>query len=92
MTIENGTIALMDTGASGRWVGEKIVDYLMSRFIKPNCQDNQTCPCESPVYPTIKIYLEGVVLKVSPKHYMIKSHDEFCKPCLERAGEHSHGY
>jgi hypothetical protein len=23
---------------------------------------------------------------------MIKSHDEFCRPCLERAGKSNHGF
>ena len=40
VTIENGTVGLMDSGASCLWLDENIVNYLMDRFISPNCKDD----------------------------------------------------
>ncbi|CAD8060714.1 unnamed protein product [Paramecium sonneborni] len=92
VTIQNGTVALMDSGSSCLWLDPEIVNYMMHRFILVNCINNNSCPCNSPVYPNLNIYLAGVKLEITPENYMIPSYNGYCRPCLSIAGPTSHDY
>lgn len=92
VTIENGTVALMDTGSSCLWLDESIINFMMDRFIKESCIDDYNCPCDSPIYPTLNIYLAGVKIIIEPEKYMIRSNNLYCRPCFAKAGTISHGY
>lgn len=47
----------------------------MNRITEHDCSDLNSCSCYSPYYPEIKIYLAGVIIRIKPEHYMIKSYD-----------------
>ncbi|CAD8048752.1 unnamed protein product [Paramecium primaurelia] len=92
ITLQNGTIALMDSGSSCLWLDEEIINYMLHRYILANCINNYTCPCNSPLYPNLNIYLAGVKIEITSEHYMIPSNNGFCKPCLQKAGSTTHDY
>lgn len=72
----------MDSGTSCLWLDEEIVNYMMHRYILANCINNYSCPCNSPLYPNLNIYLAGVKIEITSEHYMIPSNSGYCKPCL----------
>lgn len=92
ISIENGTVALMDSGSSCLWLDEVLINFIMSRYIEESCFDPFNCPCESPIYPDINIYLAGVKIEIKPEKYMIRSNNLYCRPCFAKAGIITHGY
>ncbi|CAK82291.1 unnamed protein product (macronuclear) [Paramecium tetraurelia] len=92
VTLKNGTIALMDSGSSCLWLDEEIINYMLHRYILANCISSYSCPCNSPFYPNLNIYLAGVKIEITPEHYMIPSVGQYCKPCFSKAGQTTHDY
>lgn len=40
ITLENGTVALIDSGSSCLWLDEEIINYMLHRYVLANCNNN----------------------------------------------------